>query len=305
MKTKKLKTILSLAGVPFLLLCLGAVPLQADDIDLERLVRQLGADKFAERQQAERELKTLSREPLNSLRKMLSASDDPEIRLRLEGIIEHLVSDTSKIPKAYRVLKAMERGALAPLAEDFRGRASVAASNTGGSSGTSGAFAQSFIPKCKTVSSIEVCTYALTDAFGWMRLDLCEDKNGAPGFVLARSWVRIPKKHNFPHGEYVCHNIPDQSVNPASTYWLVYSEFPDQGSKDSMINYGLSFHKDDYPDGMLWRGSGDRPKQDEDVKFRIFSSSPESHQGYRKASELERKTVPSENQKRIWHQRKS
>ena len=305
MKTKQLKTVLAITSAPFLFLCLVAVPLQADDVNLDRLVRQLGTDKFTERQQAERELKALSREPLNRLRNMLIASDDPEIRLRLERIIEHLVSETSKIPKAYLVLKATERGALAPLAANFRGRASVAASNTGGNSGTGGTFAQSFIPQCKTVSSIEVCTYALAGAFGWMRLDLCEDKNGAPGFVLARSWVRIPKNHNFPHGDYVCHNIPDQSVNPAGTYWLVYLDFPDRGSKPSMINYGLSFHRDDYPDGMLWRGSGDRPKQDEDVKFRVFNSSPESHPAYRKASEMELKTVPSEHQKRTWSQRQS
>ena len=301
MKTKKLKTIL--ASAPFLFLCLVAVPLQAEDIDLERLVRQLGAEKFAERQQAEHELKALSREPLDSLRKVLRDSGDPEIRVRLERIVEHIVSDTSKIPQAYRVFTATERGSFGPLAQDFRGRSSVAVSNTVGNSGTSGNFAQSFIPKCKTVSSIEVCTYASSDAFGWMCLDLCEDNNGAPGYVLARSWVRIPKNHNFPHGEYVCHDIPDQSVKPAGTYWLVCVGFPDPESKVGMSNYGLSFRRDDYPDGMLWRAGGGGPKKDEDVKFRVFSSSPESHPAYRKASELELKTAPSEEQKMIWRKK--
>ncbi len=295
---------LALAGAHSLLLCLVAAPLQADDADLQGLIRQLGAETFDERRQAENELKAQSREALDTLRNMLSATDDPEIRMRLERIIKNLLSDASKIPKVYRVLKATERGAYAPLAEDFRSRASIAAHNTGGDAGAGGAFAQSFIPKCKTVSTIEVCTYALTDAFGWMRLDLCEDKNGVPGLVLARSWVHIPKNHNFPHGKYVCHDIPDQNMNPTGTYWLVYLDFPDQGSKPTMINYGLSFERDDYPDGMLWRGSGDKPKQDEDVKFRVFSSNPKSHPAYRKATEQEMKTVSPELQKGSWSQRK-
>lgn len=292
-----------LAATACSLLFLLSAPLLADDADPQRLIRQLGAARFHERQEAERQLKDQSRAALGALRDALNGTDEPEVRMRLKRIIEHLISDVSKIPQGYWALNATQSGAYDQLAKDFRDRSSTSAANTAGESGTSGAFAQSFIPRCRTISSIEVCTYPLSDAFGWMRLDLCSDRNGVPGNVLARSWVRIPKDHAFPPCEYVYHDIPDQPVDPTGVYWLVYVDFPDRGSNATLINYGLSFNRDDYPDGMLWRSPEDAPKRTEDVKFRVFSSNPDVHPAYRKATEEEIKTVSPEQQAKNWHLR--
>lgn len=273
----------------------------ADDHTFQDLVRQLGADSFNERQQAESQLGTMPRSALDDLRNALSDTDDPEIQMRLKRIVEHILSDASSIPQAYWVLITTERGRYANLAEKFRNESSISTHNTEGTAATTGGFAQSFIPKSATITAIEICAYPISRQFGFTRLDLCMDDHGAPGHVLARSWIWIPENHNFPHGDYIYHDIPDQRVDPSGTYWIVYTEFPDLSLTHSVIaNYGFSISGNEYPDGMLWYEASDAPRQDADLKFRIFSSETDPHPAYRKATEEEIGTITHEQRETTW-----
>ena len=111
--------------------------------------------------------------------------------------------------------------------------------------------------------------------------------------MLGRSWVYAPKDHGFPHGGYIVHVFDGVTVEPGERMWMVYAGFRDAGCEQNLINYGLSFQKDDYPAGMLWRASYGEPKGDEDVKFRVLEKAG-AHPRYREATGEDRKTFPAE-----------
>ena len=289
----------------FVLIFLTVVCGWADSAgDVHHLVRQLGAESFQERQQADRQLRAMQRAVLPELRNALNDTDDPEILVRLQQIIEHIINNPYSIPQAFRVLTATERGAYSGQAAAFRETGRIVVSNTVGNTTTGGGFAQSFIPNSETITAIEVCTYPVSGSSGWMRLDLCMDDSGIPGEIIARSWVLIPENHGFPYGEYVYHDFPDQHVDPSATYWMVYSEFPAPGSGERLLaHYGLSGSGNQYPNGMLWIRSSAEPRPEADVKFRVFSSESGIHPAYRPATEKEQQTVSIVYQTRIWNDR--
>src|SRR5882762_186018 len=72
-----------------LLVLLPFVPVvtgDADDQEIGRLVKQLGSDKFKEREAASARLKQIVEPTLDALHKA-AASNDPEVRRRAEKII--------------------------------------------------------------------------------------------------------------------------------------------------------------------------------------------------------------------------
>ena len=265
----------------------------ADDTPLPQLITQLGADSFRDRKAAEAKLKTQPRDSLTPLREALKDSSDPETRMRLKRIITHIQSNPNTIPTTMTVFTSKKHGVYTKLAETYRGTASISTGHTEGNAGTSGPFAQSFIPKTDTITAVEVCTYALSGAYGWMRLDLCEDNKGKPGTIIARSWIYVPEGHRFPHSDYAFHDFIDQTVDPKATYWLTYLDVNIPKRSSNLINYGLTIKNDAYADGMHWRSFSDKPSPKEDLKFRIFNKTPKPHPGYRKPTTEEIATRPT------------
>jgi len=63
--------------------------LSQPDGNLDKMVKQLGSEEFKQREQAQKEILLLGKNVLPQLRLMLN-SDDPEIRMRLETIMNQL-----------------------------------------------------------------------------------------------------------------------------------------------------------------------------------------------------------------------
>ena len=283
---------------------------QEDKISGERLAQieqwilDLGSLEFAKRIKAESELRKAGREAMTSLREA-SKADDPQVRHSAGRILEHLMLSPENIPTKFRSLVPGTRTDYQSADKEWRAAKDslkMGSSNTDGRAGTSGHFAQSFIPNCDVISAIEVCTYPLSGAHGWLRLDLCKDDGtGKPAkAVLARSWVYAPKGHGFPHGSYLLHDFGEVPVKKDEKLWMVSVTFKDPDCDKYLINYGLSFQRDDYPEGMLWRVSYQRPRGDEDVKFRILSKAAD-HPRYRPATEADQKSLPAAAQRNaIW-----
>ena len=264
--------------------------------EIQQWVKDLGSLTFATRIKAETNLRKAGRLVIPTLREA-SKSGDPQIRHSAIRILEHLMLDPNNIPTRFRSLVEGERKDYINADKEWReteDAVKMGSSNTGGRAGTSGHFAQSFIPECDEIAAVEVCTYPLSSAHGWLRLDLCKDDGtGKPTkAVLARSWVYAPKGHNFPHGNYILHDFGGVPVEKNEKYWMVSVTYKDPDCSHYLMNYGLSFQVDDYPKGMLWRVSYQSPRGDEDVKFRILSKA-EPHPRYRPATEADKKSLPA------------
>jgi tetratricopeptide (TPR) repeat protein len=62
-----------------------------DRAEIERLVRRLGSDSFADREEAMKELRRLGKPALDALRNAASASDDKEVRRRAAELVTRLL----------------------------------------------------------------------------------------------------------------------------------------------------------------------------------------------------------------------
>ena len=267
---------------------------------IEQWIKDLGALEFAKRINAETNLRKAGRDAMPALR-AASTIEDPQIRHSASRILEHLMLSPENIATTYRSLVPGSRADYQDEDKKWREEKGIkmGSSNTDGRAGTSGHFAQSFLPKCDKISAVEVCTYPLSGAHGWLRLDLCKDDGGKPSkAVLARSWVYAPKGHGFPHGNYIVHDFGEVPVEPDEKHWIVSVTFQDPDCTKYLINYGLSFQVDDYPDGMLWRVSYTSPRGNEDVKFRVLSEAA-AHPRYRPATEADRKSSRVKSQQRL------
>jgi hypothetical protein len=69
--------------------CAAPAPPAATDADIERLIRQLGSDEFAEREEATRGLEAVGEPALPALRKA-AAAGDAEVRLRASALVRKL-----------------------------------------------------------------------------------------------------------------------------------------------------------------------------------------------------------------------
>src|SRR5262249_22622674 len=87
-RKRRMKALLSLAAVAALALA-AAGKGDTDGPTIERLVRQLGSDEFAEREAASKRLAAVGEPALGALRKALG-SDDAEVRRRSEALVRSL-----------------------------------------------------------------------------------------------------------------------------------------------------------------------------------------------------------------------
>lgn len=242
-----------------------------DAARLSALIRDLGSDDFKARQDAERGLKRCPRSALPALMEHHD-SDDPEIRMRIRRIVRHVRLDLGRIPQAFFVFGTQDRSGWKRLMAGWRAKATVAAKHTEGTAGGNyTAFAQSFIPRCKQIAAVELCTYPVS-GLGWIRVDICEDDDGKPGeYVLSRAWLKVEKPCPVPHGGFMVFDIPDITVHPKKTYWLTYAEYVAKDSPiQSITNLGLS-QGATYSEGKLMRRHEARPSGRHDARFRIVS----------------------------------
>jgi hypothetical protein len=242
---------------------------------LDALVELLGADHYKLRQEAEELLALETRDCIPRLRR-LQDSEDPETRFRVRRVIQAMLADPSKIPASVYVLQhdlAMTpkqwRRAMAPWRRDAK--VSVCHKRTGTSNGGLGGFAQSFVPSAARIAALELALSANYDERGWVRVDLCTDRRGAPSeVVLARTWLRVATRELPPHGSSVPIDLPDVDVRPGATYWITFTAFRDPGGREpEWVKYTAS-HENGYDNGKLLRPSRLlQPKGD--VYFRIIT----------------------------------
>ena len=115
-----LRTLLSLAMVLLIAVGSQSEPPQPTGADIDRLVKQLGSDKFSERQKAREQLDAIGEPALESLRKA-SASDDAEMRRLASGLVKRIQSRVTcqaliqSLKDADEKVQVSARGALVGL----------------------------------------------------------------------------------------------------------------------------------------------------------------------------------------------
>jgi hypothetical protein len=75
--------------------------------ELEKLIRQLGSHNFGEREAAERKLGAVGKPALSYLRKAAMDQTDPELRRRIQGLIDRLGGDRREFAE---LLSTIEKG---------------------------------------------------------------------------------------------------------------------------------------------------------------------------------------------------
>jgi len=277
-----------------------------DKEKIDALVAQLGGEKFAQREAAEKELKEYGREILPLVRKHEN-SDDPEIKMRVGRIIEYVRSNPACIPQVVYVfdIKPDEPNAkvfvrLEKEMKAWRLKAAVAVSHTKGTSTRSGAFAQSFIPRCNSIKAIETGAFATQSGSGWVCLDVRADQGGMPGaHVLSRAWVRIEKSTPGRPDLCLVFDIPDIAVEADKTYWITFSEHLDPAQDHGNLTNHKYANNRAYADGKYLRQGRQTPYDNRDAVFSIISEC-ESVPLLRKATDEEKKKLPTANE-HLWN----
>ncbi len=251
-----------------------------DPSHIRKLIGGLGANDFKTREAAQLALIRGGRSVLPVLAEYVN-SDDPEIRTRVGEISDRIKQDQSSIPQTFSMFesstKSMRSGDKAwwiDTVTKWSERANVCVSNMTGNIGLAGTIAQSFVPHCDRISMMLVMTYPIQSGWGWVRVDLCEDREGRPGeYVLARSWLRMDRDCPVPHSGFAPYPIPTTHVDPKRLYWLQVREFPDEDSPapHNITNIGLS-PGNRYAEGALL---GDPSDSGNDALFMIVSQSEE------------------------------
>jgi hypothetical protein len=236
----------------------SAAPMEADLRNEERIVKliaQLGAARFEDRQAAEQELKKESRAALSALWKHRE-SPDPEIAMRVQNIIKHIKANPGAIPEAFFAfdrkpeldLPNKKKAYWDAAMNAWYSNAVVAARNDTAkdTSGTSGSFAQRFVPHTDRIGAIAFPLYIYEQKEGWLRLEVCDDDNGRPGaYVLARVWLLAHRNGLAAPHVFVVFDIPDVEVDPKQTYWFKFED------TQQMTQFVISHQKDVYPEGHL------------------------------------------------------
>lgn len=76
---------------------------------MDGLIRDLGSDHFAVRDQASKELENLGEAPIAACRKALASEPSPELRRRLEMLLEKQEQDRrSPSPQRLQIVRALE-----------------------------------------------------------------------------------------------------------------------------------------------------------------------------------------------------
>lgn len=252
-----------------------AMSAELSENEVRTLVKELGDDGFRTRRDAKKSLEACSRSAVPILESFLE-SPDPEVRLEVKRLIAMLKGDPNKIPYSAFRLKSPD-GALSVASYDdqmknWRDKRVLAAKMDDGRTGIGGSsMAQSFKPKTDTIAAVEFGSYPIGSGHGWLMLDVREDEDGAPGqSVLARAWIHIDKPAPNLINKMLVYDIPDITVKPDESYWLVFREFSAGNGQQNIVNVGMH-SSSEYKDGVMWLEQSRRASKGSVLKFRIVS----------------------------------
>jgi hypothetical protein len=157
-----------------------------------------------------------------------------------------------------------------------------------------GALAQSFVPHCEKIETVQLASYPTIGTRGWIRVDLTEDDNGKPGRLLARSWVRVDRGCDVPVYGYMPYPLGTVKVQQGKTYWMTFDEFVDADLLSAhstwvLTNLGFRAESSDFTEGRLLFGD----HQGWDANFRVPVAFDVERSCLQKASPSDMATLPS------------
>jgi hypothetical protein len=260
-------------------------PHSASDLDLR--VISLGADSYKERDKAETWLKKYGRHNFNYLKGLWRKTDDPEVKFRLERILNFHLTSTEGVPmtiQAVRQISWKKRKAEEEKYVAFSNKAEVILANEKSNSETSGPFAQQIVLPDGKLTAVELGLYPFSEQSGWMRLDVCGDNEGKPGVVLARSWIYVPPEHGYvgiARKHMMLFDLPDLEVTGGKTLWLVYLDFNQDGENTTLARYRWASKNPTHPTMLLWRYGYRTKPSPENIVFRVLKNCSGSNPAYR------------------------
>jgi hypothetical protein len=260
----------------------AGTPVELPAEEVTRLVGQLGAERFTEREAAMAALKEASRSCLATL-EAYRLDRDPEVRLRVAELIRHQLTAPDHIPVAAWALTLpgdQEVKAWQAAMTAWRPTATVAV-DQGQPTNTSvhGILAQSFVPGAATIAAIGVGVSPRSDQGRWLMVEVRRDDRGMPGDeTLCRGWLRMEPRHAITENRLAVIDVPDVAVDPQATYWLVVAR-AEEGTREGLpasLNITAG-ELDAYPQGSLMTVVSGEPPQlrtQGDLQFTIFASAP-------------------------------
>ena len=175
---------------------------------------------------------------------------------------------------------------------DWQSRSDMAVQNDGRPGASfGGAAAQSFVPRRQTIEAVQLRISLGMVPRGWVRVELTDDKEGLPGRVLARSWVRLGDRIPILSSEYLTVPIRAKLADPGATYWITMVECRDRGFKHTYLANLLGSSEDSYPEGRLLLPDGRASAAVADAHFRIAATAP-AVPGLEDVSELMHNAIP-------------
>jgi hypothetical protein len=245
---------------------------------VDRLVHALGANEFADRQAAQTQLLAQARAALPTLMRYCD-SDDPEVRERVQRIIQRIKTNPATVPEAifafdkdreFTSSRAM-RGYWDAQMKAWQEAAQVTTANDGDeASATDGSFYQSFVPLTNRIAAIAVQLYSFYDREGWLAVEVYEDVAGEPSdYILTRAYVKTQKRGPASPHVFIVFDVPDIAVTPGRPHWFRFHDL------SKITNHGLTIKRDAYREGRYTR-SARRGETDStpgrDAKFRIIAA---------------------------------
>jgi hypothetical protein len=247
--------------------------------DVGRLILQLGAEKFTDRQAAEDALRGCPRTIVPALQGYEHHAD-PELRMRVRRTLDYLRKSPEKIPTAVWAFDSQVTTDWHEAVESWRKASKVELEQPSGdktdieNGGEWIQFAaQSFIPTGRTVRAVEVGIEPEHKAEEWHLLDIREGNINKPSpYVVCRSWVRTTPESPKGKLDSLVFALPDVEFTPSNFYWMVVATFrgpPPGKTLPARVKFSSS---DAYPGGRLLL-NGERYGRS-DLQFTLWSASP-------------------------------
>ena len=267
------------------------------------LIQDLAAADSAPRSHAQEQLMRYSRDILPTLEEYAD-STDPEVRLRINRIIDHLKWSPSKVPQSVWLFDRESALPWNASVADWRAEATASVDHSGGGktrdiASNYESVAQSVIPLSTNIAAVQIEVYPLREKDEWFRVELREDDNERPGrYVLTRAWIRVDEDLPTDRISSLAFDVPDVAVVSNKTYWIVYTAV--RGPACRAINFSpLSLSQEDsYKPGQclfLSRNNKQPATASGDLYFCILSDCS-SVPLLRKASATEKKVIPDTSQ---------
>lgn len=277
MKTKLLVMMLGIGAALAVQAAPDVDPAKPGEVD--QLVAQMGAPSFAERQRADDRLRAGSR-ALRPLLEQHRDHPDPEVRMRVRRIIDHLRWSPEKVPQAAWVFSPKGSNEWAAALEKWRQEpAKMEFEQTVGDTteleyGELQFAAQSFVPTNPVIRAVEIGIQPPDQADTWWFLvEIREGNVNKPGsYVLSRTWLRTELSAPVSTLNSLVVPLPETPVTPGAFHWIVYAAF--RGPAPArLVALPVRFSKaDTYPEGRLL-ANGYRQGRG-DLQFRLWSTCP-------------------------------